>query len=619
MKKSIQIDTLEKNEHDANKQMVKVSVFSAIVLTIIYILYLTKVFPIRSLLLVNIFFPYNIVMMLSTLIWQKTKFFNKPGMKYFLLFIFMTVIATVNVAMPKHAMIGWAACIVLANHYYSPKVGRVIFFTSLITMLICIYAGMFFGEYDLNLFNGAKIVYDEEAGRNILVELNTFEERVAFLNEKVQQGDNRYIKVFVYYYLARAIFLTVVFFITDALNKRTFKLLSDEINLSNNHSRIETELSIAEEIQRSALPDEFTNSKDVTILAELKPAKEVGGDLYDYFQLDDTHVAIVIGDVSGKGTPGAMFMMKTITCIKNFINISESPSEILKKVNKVLCEGNSSQMFVTCFLGILDTKTGEFTYSNAGHNHPVIKRNNKYELLDCYSGFLLGCIEDVPLMDQKIKLESNDIILLYTDGVTEARNEKGEFFGELRLLKELNKKEYTSHVSMFYDLKEEVSKFIGEAEQADDITLLALAYKADEANIKDILVKSKPENIEEIFKVIKEGTKEDELSSKITNELTIIADEIYSNIAKFAYNGDIGDVYFRYEYNRVKKVITLIFIDRGVKFNQTEVNRESITGEEKKLEEGGLGILMVKNLASSFSYDRLNDKNVLVIKYNINK
>ena len=194
-------------------------------------------------------------------------------------------------------------------------------------MLVCLYISLFIGEYDANLL-GVKEIKDGGA-----LEIFGIKERFDLMHEQLVNGQNRYIQVFVYSYLPRALLFTIIFIVCNSLNVRTYKLLVEEINVNSEQEKTKTELEVAKDIQLATLPTSFVTSKDIEIQAELKAAKEVGGDFYDYFVLDDDHTAILIGDVSGKGIPAAMFMMKTITCFKNFMSASKTPAEIMKEVN----------------------------------------------------------------------------------------------------------------------------------------------------------------------------------------------------------------------------------------------------------------------------------------------
>ena len=601
--------SLRNNEIDANRQMVNMAVVAAVFLAIFFVLYIFNVFPIQTLNLIYIFFPLNIILLLSTAIWARGEKLYKPGYKYFLLYSFLSVISILNIVVPKHAILGWAVVIVLSNHFYSQKVCRIMFISTLIAMLLCMYGAMFFGEYDNNLLTSS-VIFDETKGAYVPYEPLYPQERYEFLHKLLLEGDNRYLKVFGYYYIPRAIFVTLVYLISNGLNVRGFKLFNKEVESRQHEERISTELNIAKEIQLSALPKEFQSNKDVTILAEIDTAREVGGDFYDYYKLDDTHVAIVIGDVSGKGTPAAMFMMKTVTLFKIFTKAGRLPSDILKDVNKALFDGNDNQMFVTCFLGILDTKTGKFTYSNAGHNKPIIGSFKNYRYLECSSGFILGALEETYVVDEEATLKRGDSITLYTDGITEAKNKNSILYGEERLLKFYNSKEFSSIVELEYELKDDIKKFAGEEEQADDMTYLILEYQEDSVVYDELLTDSKIDSLKDVFDFSSKFLSKVGLSN-FDNQISIVIDELFSNISKYAYDKD-GLFYIRMSHNKKKNTLNIVLVDKGKEFNPLENNELKV--DEKELEEGGLGLLIVKEFATSISYNRINDKNILVIE-----
>ena len=601
------------NEIDANKQLVKSMVFAAILLFLMWIGYLTHLFKLNSYTSVNIFFPINIIICLSSIIWSKTKYFYKADFKYFLLFNFLVVIMILNIIVPKHGILGWAVCIILANHYYDPKCGRIIFITSVVAMLLCIYLGMFLGEYDPNLLGSGKVV------DGVIYQPDTIKERFDFVNEKIKNGENRYLKVFLYYYLSRAFFLTIVFFISNGLNVRTFKLLEKEVDEANTKKQIETELNVAKEIQLNALPATFINNKKLEILGELNPAKDVGGDLYDYLILDEDNVAFLIGDVSGKGIPAAMFMMKTITCFKNLTTIDKSPAQILYEINNALYLNNASSMFVTAFLGIINTKTGLLRYANAAHNKPILKRDKIAYFIPSEAGFLLGGFENMSYTDQELQLVPGDLISLYTDGVTEARNANGEFYTENRLIHFFNKFNFASPIELHFELKDSIQEFTNGFEQSDDITLLTIAYIMDEKTNHEILVNSSTSNVNELLEFCKKCIDEENIKKEIINDVSIVIDEIASNIFKYAYQNENGPIYLRFQHNITKQLIRLTFVDKGQYFNILDSNNKALDENYHDKKAGGLGILIVKNLAQEISYNRSNNKNIVTITLDLNK
>ena len=613
------IEEYKKNEYDANRHMVFVNMAAGIALFIIWILFLTKLFPLHEniYILVNITFPIAVIILLTPLIYLKTKSIKKPGFKNFLIASFIMVMFIVNSIIPKHAVLGWALCIFMTNQYYNPKLGKTTFVAVLICALLAMYFGMFVGEYDPHLLTdgilNGEILYPVDANGNYYYP-DSPQERYQMLHELLIKGENRYLKILAYYYTARAIFLTLIFLVSNTLNKRTYKLLVSEIKVNNEQQKISTELNVAKEIQLSTLPDEFASNKNVEILAELKAAKEVGGDFYNYIKLGDHHVAVVIGDVSGKGVPAAMFMMKTITCFKNFLNENKNPSQVLKEVNKTIYEGNINQMFVTCFLAILNTETGVLRYSNAGHNPPIIGKNRQYHYLKCNSGFILGGMPDAYVIDEEIKLNEGDCLTLYTDGITEARNDKGEFYGEDRLINFFNSQDFTSVIHLHHELKDSVAGFVNGAEQSDDMTFLTLKYRGDEYFYSEHLCDGIQDNIPVLLDFIKDFCTKHQLLNSIKNNLIVVGDELISNIVKYGYKDKKGQVFLRLLFNVTKNEFTMTIIDTGEQFNQFDVNNAPIEGDITDRPVGGLGILIVKKIMTEYAYDRVNDKNIITLK-----
>ena len=243
--------------------------------------------------------------------------------------------------------------------------------------------------------------------------------------------------------------------------------------------RIGAELDVARKIQASMLPcvfPPFPDRGEFDIYATMQPAKEVGGDFYDFFFVDDDTVAVIIADVSGKGVPAALFMVIAKTLIKNTALAGERPEAIFEIINDMLCEGNEAGMFVTAFMGYLDIKSGVFTYVNAGHNPPVLLSNGRADFLKMKSGFVLAGMEGIYYKQNEIVLQKGDELFLYTDGVTEAMNDEMTLFGEARLVAAA-KNHYGLPLKEFtVSIKHEIDKFVEGAEQADDITMLALRY-----------------------------------------------------------------------------------------------------------------------------------------------
>lgn len=246
--------------------------------------------------------------------------------------------------------------------------------------------------------------------------------------------------------------------------------------------RVNTELSVATRIQANMLPSifpAFPERKEIDIYATMNPAKEVGGDFYDFFMVDERHLAIVMADVSGKGVPAALFMVIGKTLIKDHTQSGKDLGEVFTEVNELLCESNSEGLFITAFEGVLDLASGEFRFVNAGHEIPYICiKGGKFEPHKIRAGFVLAGMEGMRYKCGEMRLDVGDKIFQYTDGVTEATNANNELYGMERLTDILGENSALSPTELLPKVKEDIDRFVGEAPQFDDITMLCLEYKA---------------------------------------------------------------------------------------------------------------------------------------------
>lgn len=274
--------------------------------------------------------------------------------------------------------------------------------------------------------------------------------------------------------------------IVDVRSNQEFSSLSDDINstvstlkryIAEAAARIDKELEYAKQIQLSALPTNFPDNEDFSIFAQMIAAKEVGGDFYDFYKLNDNTVAFLAADVSGKGIPAAMFMMTAKTIIKDLAESGIALNDIFTKANEKLCENNESGMFVTAWMGILNLTTGNIQFVNAGHNPPLIKHTDgSFEYLKTRGGFILAGMEGIRYRTSELTLKPGDRLFLYTDGVTEATNANNKLYGEDRLLNFMNQNISMEATKLLPALKDDIDKFVGEAPQFDDITMLILDY-----------------------------------------------------------------------------------------------------------------------------------------------
>ena len=257
--------------------------------------------------------------------------------------------------------------------------------------------------------------------------------------------------------------------------------MEDLTRVTKKEERVRTELDMASKIQKGALPDifpAFPDRQEFDLYASMEPAKEIGGDFYDFFLIDDDHLCLVIADVSGKGVPAALFMMASKIILADNAIMGKSPSEILYDANNAICKNNKLEMFVTVWVGILEVSTGKLSAANAGHEYPALKRGDGgFSVFKDRHGFVLGGMEGMKYKEYEIQLSPGDKLFVYTDGVPEANDPDGNMFEVKRMIDALNEDPDASPAQILGAVRGEISKFVREAEQFDDLTMLCLEYK----------------------------------------------------------------------------------------------------------------------------------------------
>jgi phosphoserine phosphatase RsbU/P len=264
------------------------------------------------------------------------------------------------------------------------------------------------------------------------------------------------------------------------MEQSIYDYIRDLTSITAEKERIGAELSVATKIQASMLPcifPPFPNRTEFDIYATMMPAKEVGGDFYDFFLVDDDHLALVIADVSGKGIPAALFMVITKVLLKNSAQAGKDPRSVLEEVNGQLCSNNPIDMFVTVWLGILEISTGKLTCANAGHEYPALcRKGGEYELIRDPHGLVLACLDGSRYENYELQLRPGDTLFVYTDGVVEATAHGNELFGTDRMLTSLNRNTGALPGELLPRMKADIDAFVGEAPQFDDITMLGIRY-----------------------------------------------------------------------------------------------------------------------------------------------
>ena len=411
----------------------------------------------------------------------------------------------------------------------------------------------------------------------------------------------------------------------DVRSSREFSSLSDDINstvstlkryIAEAAARIDKELEYAKQIQLSALPTNFPKNEDFEIYAQMIAAKEVGGDFYDFYKLNDTTVAFLAADVSGKGIPAAMFMMTAKTIIKDLAESGMAVNDIFTKANEKLCENNESGMFVTAWMGILDLTTGKMQFANAGHNPPLLKRaNGDFEYLKTRAGFVLAGMEGIRYRVGELMIYPGDRLFLYTDGVPEATNTENKLYGEERLLIFANQNANADATEFLPSLKANIDAFVGEAPQFDDITMLMFDYKPKQGGVH-MMNKTFPAKIEALSDVlgfVDQTLEEYECPMKFQTAVCVAIEEIFVNVAHYAYGDGEGDMTLGIGFDAESREITFRMTDRGIPFDPLKKPDPDITLSAEDREIGGLGIFITKKTMDKVTYAYENGENILTM------
>ena len=383
--------------------------------------------------------------------------------------------------------------------------------------------------------------------------------------------------------------------------------------------KIESELRIARNIQMNMISKEFSpfpNHNNIDLFAALNPAKEVGGDLYDFF-IENNQLYFVIGDVSGHGIPASLLMAVTLTLFRSVATKMENQADVVNVLNDVISKNNDSNMFVTLFTGKLDLKTGLLNYCNAGHNPPVIVApDGECRWLDIIPNLPVGAIKQFPYKEQNITLPHTSALLLYTDGVTEAENAENQFYGKERLLSLIEKNCKLAPCNMIETLLSDIDDYVKNYEPSDDVTLLALRYRKVTEDIDTLLISNKIEELTKVSDFIKQAGERMKLPHELVMKLNLAIEEAISNIIFYGFENRNGEIKITFSVKDDNLLFTII--DNGIEFDLTRIENPDITLPAEERPVGGLGIFLIKQIMNEITYRRENEKNILTMSKNIN-
>ena len=403
----------------------------------------------------------------------------------------------------------------------------------------------------------------------------------------------------------------LIFIVTHAA-----RTLRELISSLEKNQKMESELEVAQTIQKAMLPmvfPPFADRKDLNIYGLVNPAKEVGGDLYDFY-VRHNKLFFCVGDVSGKGVPAALIMATTRSLFRSVTAGEEDAAEIVTIMNDALSEQNEQNMFITLFVGVLDMKSGELSYCNAGHNAPlrvrnqyseISIRNSDVESMEVLPNLPLGIMKGYAYKAQQTTISKNDLLFLYTDGLTEAENSEHEQFGEERMIHRLQALRNMRPREIVEAMQADVEAFVDGAPQSDDLTLLCIRYQTEA-----IIMRNDIEQIPTLAEWIEGLGIPDELNMQVNLAL----EEIVTNVMLYAYPKDkSGQVFVEFVRGRDERgeLLTFIVSDSGKEFDPTKKEEVDTTLSAEEREIGGLGIHLVRQLMDEIVYRREDGKNVL--------
>ena len=406
----------------------------------------------------------------------------------------------------------------------------------------------------------------------------------------------------------------------EVMDRALKQYVRENETITTEAEHIRTEMDLAARIQEAMVPREFPRHQEVDIYASMKAAKEVGGDFYDFYLIDEAHLGLVVADVSGRGIPAALFMMASKIMLKNYAMTGMSPGEVLKTVNHQICTSSKGRMCVSVWFGILDLRDGSLISSRAGHANIARKEpGGLYQQLEGFSGPEIGETDDLCFLEYRSCLKPGTGLFFYSEGLKKTESPGGLEFGTERLLRLLNEAPDESPEHIIGNVTEAAERFRGDRPQADDMTLLSLVYngaKKVEAGIimKEMTTEASVENLEKVIAFVDEQLEECGCSMKQQMQLDVAVEELFVNVAYYAYAPGKGDVVIRTEAAEDPLCVSVTFTDSGRPFNPLEKEDPDTTVPMAERQIGGLGIFMAKKNVDEMLYEYRDGKNILTIR-----
>ena len=461
----------EQNERKANKLAAVVIIDCAVILVLATILNFVGLFTVPLQTMLSLAVQGVIELAIPFVLYLIFKDKHAPWLKYVMLFglslVFMRLYSILN----HNVVLVMAIPLFLSARYCSKGLTMITAALNIIGYALAAASTVFYGILDLNLLpklpEGTQLTIKDSL-------------RATLLAQNFDQG-TLVRKALIDGFMPRLLVYCILAMIAVLIAQHGFQMVMDQNKIARASAAAKVELETATQIQNGMVPSIFPaypERNEFDIYASMDTAKEVGGDFYDFFLIDDDHLGVVMADVSGKGVPAALFMMASKILINDRTLMGGTPAEILQFVNHQICSNNQAEMFVTVWLGILEISTGKVIAANAGHEYPAIKRpGGRFALLKDKHGFVIGGMDGVKYSEYELMIEPGAKLFLYTDGIPEATDAADAMFGTGQMLDALNKEPDAAPQQILDNIRDAVDRFVGEAEQFDDLTMLCIEYK----------------------------------------------------------------------------------------------------------------------------------------------
>ena len=454
----------------ANKLGALIMLVTGLLLVVVYVLTWLGLF-LLSIESVRVPCIAGITAAIAVTIIGKIKHYDAWWLKYLMLTGIVGIYAGLDVMLTHKTAILMVIPVVFSSRYFSKDLTIFTAVISTIAFFLSAYLGATRGLIDLNIVT-------MDAGTPMTATGGFLGDTIinAGVTDEMLQKNT-----LMFNYVPKWMMFTIASIISINIATTGRNMVIEQHEKDRNAERINTELALATKIQADSLPNTFPafpGKEEIDLYASMEPAKELGGDFYDFYMIDDDHIAIAMADVSGKGIPAALFMMVSKIMMENINKSILNPALVLEKLNEEMCKQNHEDMFVTVWLGILEISTGKLTAANAGHEYPIIKNGNgDYELLKDKHGFVIGAMEGMKYKNYEVMLDRDSKVFVYTDGLPEATNKSNELYGTDRVLETLNKNKDASSEEVLRCVHRAVDEFVEEEPQFDDLTMLCLHYK----------------------------------------------------------------------------------------------------------------------------------------------